>query len=683
MTNINTNIGALTALKNLEATDAAMSKAMARLSSGLKINNAADDAAGSALATKMEATVRSLDVAIRNSEDAISMTQTAEGALGQMENILQRVRELAVQAGNSTLSSNDRDMIQNEVTQLVAKIDSIAASTDFNGIQLLDGSRATVSFQIGTQAADELKVDLNKADSKTLGLGGSEGVKMITTNRVAKTDYSGASALAAADIKLNGENLLSEALDDDLSGASNKDAAGEMATAINLNTGVHGAVADAFNTVTSKAKGEFKMDGVFVVNDATIKLSSSYTELVDNINTLTTGVTAQLNDDNTITISNTDGDDIVLTAGAAGTGLTDVGFTAATYSGFVGITNLDGSAVTIEAGNVANGYGSTTSIATGTHADIETFGFMEVKDNSVMESGIVTSTALTSAMDVKINDVKVGPTTTNSATSKALAINAITGETGVTATARTELTIVASFTSSLFPPTSTDIELNGDAVNLSAANDLDDIVKAFNDEGVGDIRAEATSDGKIRLSSESGVNIKLKDAGSGTATNMMFSTATDIHGEEITHSSGTFTAYGNITLTSADGSPIKISGTTAHIAHLGLIQQSEELKITGSGISVDSLTNAQNSLSKIDDAIEKVSLYRSSFGAIENRIDASMNNLTTLKVNTEASLSRIIDANFAEETSNLTKNQILNQAATSMLAQANASKQNLLALLQG
>ena len=184
MTNINTNIGALTALKNLEATDAAMSKAMARLSSGLKINNAADDAAGSALATNMEATVRSLNVAIRNSEDAISMTQTAEGALGQMENILQRVRELAVQASNSTLSSNDREMIQNEVTQLITKIDSISASTDFNGIQLLDGSEATVSFQIGTQASDELKVTLNKADANSLGLGGTNGVRTITTNRL-------------------------------------------------------------------------------------------------------------------------------------------------------------------------------------------------------------------------------------------------------------------------------------------------------------------------------------------------------------------------------------------------------------------------------------------------------------------------------------------------------------------
>ena len=224
--------------------------------------------------------------------------------------------------------------------------------------------------------------------------------------------------------------------------------------------------------------------------------------------------------------------------------------------------------------------------------------------------------------------------------------------------------------------------MNGDVIDLSGDNTLADIVSAFNTAAVGDVRANANSDGTITFSSESGVNIVLLDKGSGTGTNAMFSTGTDIHGESITASSGTFTAYGNITLTSADGSPIKISGTIADIAHLGLLKQSEELKVSGSGVSVDNLTNAQNSLAKIDAALEKVSLFRSSFGAIENRIDASMNNLTTLKVNTEASLSRIIDANFAEETSNLTKNQILNQAATSMLAQANASKQNLLALLQ-
>ena len=681
MTNINTNIGALTALKNLEATDAAMSKAMARLSSGLKINNAADDAAGSALATKMEATVRSLNVAIRNSEDAISMTQTAEGALGQMENILQRVRELAVQASNSTLSSNDREMIQNEVTQLITKIDSIAASTDFNGIQLLDGSEATVSFQIGTQASDELKVSLNKADATTLGLGGSNGVRTITTNRMVKTNYSTAT-VAKTDIKINGENFLTDDYTVNLSGSSAS--AGLLAAAINLNTGVHGAKADAFNTVSSKAQGDFTMTGEFQVNGASVALASSYADLVENINEAASGITATLNADNTITLSNTDGDDIILAAGAAGTGLTDVGFSADTYAGFIGITNLDGSAVRIEAGNIANGYGDTTTVATGTHTDLETFGFVEVKDN-VMESGVVSTTALTASHDIQINDVEIGASTTNSAGSKAVAINAVSGETGVTALAKTELTLLANFTSSLFPPESTDIELNGNVVDLSATNDLAAIVKAFNDANVGDVRAEAGEGGKITFSSESGVNIKLLDKGSGSGSNAMFTTGTDIHGETVTanSSTGLFTATGNITLTSADGSPIKISGTTADIAHLGLIQQSEELKVIASGVAVTSLTNAQNSIAKIDSAIKKVSLFRSSFGAVENRIDASINNLTTLKVNMEATQSRIEDANFAAETSNLTKNQILNQAATSMLAQANASKQNLLALLQG
>ena len=126
MNSINTNLSALVAQKNMQAQNREMDEAMQRLSSGLRINTAADDAAGSAIASKMDAQVRSLDVAIRNSYDAISMTQTAEGALGEMENILQRVRELAVQASNSTLSQNDRVQIQAEVDALVSEIDKIS-----------------------------------------------------------------------------------------------------------------------------------------------------------------------------------------------------------------------------------------------------------------------------------------------------------------------------------------------------------------------------------------------------------------------------------------------------------------------------------------------------------------------------------------------------------------------------
>ena len=148
MNSINTNMGSLTAQKNMVELNRELDQAMTRLSSGLRINSAADDAAGSAIASKMESQVRSLGVAIRNSYDAISMTQTAEGALGEVENMLQRVRELAVQAGNSTLSDSDRSMIQQEVTALTKEIDKIASTTHFNGVNLLDGSKSEVNFRL-------------------------------------------------------------------------------------------------------------------------------------------------------------------------------------------------------------------------------------------------------------------------------------------------------------------------------------------------------------------------------------------------------------------------------------------------------------------------------------------------------------------------------------------------------
>ena len=122
MSSINTNIGAQVAQKNMLENSRSLDEAMNRLSSGKRINSAADDAAGSAIASKMEAQVRSLGVAIRNANDAISLTQTAEGALGEVENMLQRMRELAVQAGNSTLNASDRAQIQAEVDQLSAEM---------------------------------------------------------------------------------------------------------------------------------------------------------------------------------------------------------------------------------------------------------------------------------------------------------------------------------------------------------------------------------------------------------------------------------------------------------------------------------------------------------------------------------------------------------------------------------
>ena len=671
MTTINTNIGALNALQNLDKANSTLSEAMDRLSSGLRINSAADDAAGSAIASKMESAVRSLDVAIRNSHDAISMTQTAEGALGEIENILQRVRELSVQASNSTLSASDRTMIQSEVTALTTEIDKIAKTTNFNGVNLFDGSNNDVSFQIGINASDALEVALQKSDSTALGLGGTQGVRAYTSDRMTAYDYSSTN-ITATDIKLNGEDMFASAFAGDGSGTV-ANGVELLVTAINLNTKKHGAVASGFNNVTSPVKGDFTMTTTFTINSNTVAIASSYAELVSNINQSVAGVEAILNEDNTVTLSNDDGDQIVI---SSATGTTDVGFTSGTYRGFLQLQNIDGSAVQIEAANEINGYGTSS---TGEHTQLAGISLQETKDN-IIESDIVSSTALTLAHDIKINDIKIGASSSESAGHKADAINALTSEHGVTADARSLMELNVDFTN---VAAATDVTINGATVNFSSVTDMDGVVAAVNAGAVGDIRASADAGGALILTSESGINIVVKDVGGGAGTDQMFNAATGIHGETISVSTDTFTAYGNLSLSTADNSVIKIDGTVADLAHLGLLRQSQALNVTSSGLTVKSLDDAQQAIVKIDDAIQQVSQFRSSFGAVENRIDASLNNLTTLQVNTQAAVSRIQDADFAAETSNLTKNQILAQAATSMLAQANASKQNLLALLQG
>ncbi|MGN5651100.1 flagellin N-terminal helical domain-containing protein [Bacillus sp. Brlt_9] len=172
---INTNYSSLVARGNLTKASGDLSKTMERLSSGLRINSAADDAAGLAISERMGAQVRGMDQAYRNAQDGVSLIQTAEGAMGTISDILQRVRELAVQADNGTNSGTDKDSIQGEITQLVGEIDHIAKTASFNGISLLSAD-ATVTLHISDKADDTLGVSLVKADSATL-LGATLDVK--------------------------------------------------------------------------------------------------------------------------------------------------------------------------------------------------------------------------------------------------------------------------------------------------------------------------------------------------------------------------------------------------------------------------------------------------------------------------------------------------------------------------
>jgi len=687
MTSINTNIGAMIAQKNMLSNTKDLDQAMARISSGFRINSAADDAAGSAIASKMESQVRSLGVAIRNANDAISLTQTAEGALGEVENILQRMRELSVQAGNSTLNASDRSQIQSEIDQLSAEIDSISGKTNFNGVKILDGSRESVTMQIGVDASDSLDVALQHTSVSALGVGSSITSAGITSRRVVAI----AADIAVADIKINGENFSAAALDVDSAvtfdadgrvdgtgfgdtdnSANGGKVANTLAQVINSNSHKHGAVATAFNKVVGN--GSFGLTGTITINDITLNTtsSSSRQDFVDEVNANVGGVTASL-DGIKIVLSNTDGDDIKIENGGSEIGMTDD-----IYGGYVTISNLDGSDVVIEAGSTENGYGTA---AAGEQVDLTNFGFNAISGTNLVSS-VVTTDVLAAGDNLTMNGVAIGDSASDSAADKALAIN--NANAGVTATART----VARISVDLITPTMTETAnstFQGITITLAAVTDIDGLITTINAglAGKSDVVATANTAGELVLTSESGVNIVV----AGGTEPDIFDAAQAADGTAFTVSSSDFTAFGVLTLTSDDGSAIVMEDgevdTHTGLLKLGLMAQSEDSATTSTGVSVGTVATANAALTSLDLAIDKIANFRAGFGAYENRLDATINNLTTLKINTDTARSRIEDADFAKETTNMTKSQILSQAATSMLAQANSSKQNLLALLQG
>jgi flagellin len=169
MTVINTNVGALRAQNSSRVANNMLETSMARLSSGKRINSAKDDAAGLAIATRMDAKVRGLTQAIRNANDGISLAQTAEGAMDETSNILVRMRELAVQAASGATSASDRTALQTEVTQLISQIDDIATRTDFNGTALLDGT-ANIDIQTGVNTGETVNITVGNLQAAGLGV---------------------------------------------------------------------------------------------------------------------------------------------------------------------------------------------------------------------------------------------------------------------------------------------------------------------------------------------------------------------------------------------------------------------------------------------------------------------------------------------------------------------------------
>jgi flagellin len=207
---VNTNVPSLTAQRNLASVTGRLQGNFARLSSGLRIATAADDAAGLGVSERMRSQIRSYAVAGRNAQDGISLSQTAEGAMGEISNNLSRMRELAVQAANGTLTTTDRATLDTEFQALITEIDRVATDTTFNGVALLDGTTSSLDIQVGIDSGDTISVGLSDSTTTGLGIGGLgvtttalASAALATIDTAVNTVSTNRGALGAAQNRLN------------------------------------------------------------------------------------------------------------------------------------------------------------------------------------------------------------------------------------------------------------------------------------------------------------------------------------------------------------------------------------------------------------------------------------------------------------------------------------------------
>ncbi|MDC0228043.1 flagellin [Alphaproteobacteria bacterium] len=660
------SIGNLTASqfiqRNMSQQIKEITQSTERLSSGKRVNRSSDDPSTVGPISRLNAQVLSLGKAISNGAEGKILTQTADGGLSTINNLLSRIRELAVQGGSTTLTTADRNTLQVEIDAYLTEIDSLTNLITFNTIKLLNGSTDTVQFQLGENKDDNISINLVKSDSSALGLSGASGVKEFTSGRVTSFNYS--SNLAASDIKINGQNALAATLTSNLTSGNNTATA--LVTAINANSNSHGATATGFNKITSAAKSSLSMSNTFTVNTNVISIQTSLENLVTEINQEAGGVTATLNSDNTITLSNTTGNDIVI----GGNAPTDAGFTAGTYLGYIKLANVDGTFVKIEAMTKANGYASNS----GNIDDLARFGFNEVDSSTAIRSDLVSTNALTASHDIKINDVDIGASDSATAAAKAIAINAVSSSTNVTASGDNLVTLDLNFSEA--SAASSNISINGNAINFSSVTNEAETITAINNASIGDVIASSNSSGEVQLASASGADITIAHAGT---PGVFIDGHTDATGATISVGSSV-TFKGQIILTHTAGDVVKISGDD--VGELGFQgQASSSASTPGSIVSVSSSSNATSALTTIDNAIDTIANTRAKFGASENSIDSRLNYLLDTKTNSISRLSKIEDADFALETAKLTKAQIMSKAASSMLAQANAGGEVFLRLL--
>lgn len=334
---INTNSAAINSQNQLGPTQRLLSKAFQRLSSGLRINQAADDAAGLAISNRFTSQFRGLNQAIRNANDGVSFTQTAESALGSTTENLQRIRELSVQAANGTLTDSDRESIQNEIGQLQEEIGRVAETTTFNGRPVLDGSGGPTSFQVGANANETIEINAIDARPETLGSAAE-----------AEGGQVDASGIDAGELTINGIGIrATDAADDTVSTAQNEGSAIAVAAAVNdqtANTGVTATVNATEVEGGAVAGGTLDSGNQLIINgqaftSVEVQANDAGDALLDAINaeTETTGVTAARNEDGEIALTASDGRNIDVQT--TGTAAAITGISAGTTTGTVTLSS--------------------------------------------------------------------------------------------------------------------------------------------------------------------------------------------------------------------------------------------------------------------------------------------------------------------------------------------------------
>jgi flagellin len=602
---INTNISSLTAQRAIADSKNDLETAMERLSTGSKINSASDDAAGLAMTQRMTAQIKGLNMAIKNSSDGIAMTKSIEGAIAEVSDMLQRMRELSIQAANGTNSASDRSYLQDEVNLLIQEVTRVSANTRYNGSLILDGTFINKQLQVGIEEGEHITFSVDSVAANQIG------AHTLVGNGV-NPETPGATApinpiTTAEDIEIFGY-LGTKVIE-----ASTEDTAKETAIKVNLSssdTGVR-AYAKTFAALSSgdatartyNIKINDFQTGNFVIS------STDVNDAVEAINRISgaSGVTAKA-ENNKVVLFDSDGDDIRIENTKIGSEFVDLVVEKLGEDGLV--SNVIGQPV-----RLGQGATSTNTLATFTQAT-GTLTKYASKEHSISDG--TTTIKFTADADPTDAELQAGFRAATGYDSFKYDIG-ISGTT-ITYTAREPGLIQTAEK----PILTADVAVDDEGVLT---------------DGTAGASADATRvSGTLKF--VSAMSFSVEQAGDGA--------------NHATTPKGYFDT-GSQTATLIDLTQVKIS--------------------TEAG--------ASDAISIIDAALDKVAQMRSDLGAVENRMEYTISNLMNIAEKTADSRSRLEDADFALESAQLAKNQVLQQAGTSMLSQANQMSQLVMELLRG